>query len=166
MQGRERGDRGLCEWGAEKLYLVGGRFSGNTLTEASAPLNVNYEFRKHSTMTDFDRPTQRLLTGFVRLHVLHHAVKEDICGNWMIEELRHHGYAISPGTLYPMLRAMEKDGWIVGRDDPKGGSRKLYRATPQGKRALEQGKEKLRELFAEVLRPKAKNPTRSKVAGK
>lgn len=83
-------------------------------------------------MTDFDRPTQRLLTGFVRLHLPHNAVKDDICGNWMIEELRQHGYAISPGTLYPMLRAMEKDGWIVGRDDPQGGSRNPNRSKVAG----------------------------------
>jgi DNA-binding PadR family transcriptional regulator len=28
----------------------------------------------------------------------------------MIEELRRHGYRISPGTLYPMLHALERKG--------------------------------------------------------
>ena len=111
-------------------------------------------FRKRNPMTKFDKPTQRLLSGFIRLHVLHHAAKEEICGNWMIEELRHHGYAISPGTLYPMLRAMVKDGWLVPRGDATGGVRKLYHATAAGRKALGQGKEKLWELFAEVLRSK------------
>jgi PadR family transcriptional regulator, regulatory protein PadR len=105
-------------------------------------------------MADPDKSSQRLLSGFIRLHVLHHAAQEDLCGHWMIEELRHHGYLISPGTLYPMLRAMEKDGWLVSRNDPSGGSRKFYRGTREGRRALEQAKEKLWELFSEVLRPK------------
>ena len=59
-------------------------------------------------------PLQRVLAGFIRMHVLHHAEEGSLCGNWMIEELRHHGYRISAGTLYPMLRTMERDGWIAG----------------------------------------------------
>jgi PadR family transcriptional regulator PadR len=30
---------------------------------------------------------QELLSGFIRLHVLHHAAEEEIFGQWMIEEL-------------------------------------------------------------------------------
>jgi hypothetical protein len=30
---------------------------------------------------------QELLSGVVRLHVLHHAAEGDLYGNWMIEEL-------------------------------------------------------------------------------
>ncbi|WP_287830435.1 helix-turn-helix transcriptional regulator [Idiomarina sp.] len=47
-----------------------------------------------------------LYTGFIRLHILHHAAQEPIFGMGMIEELRHHGYQISPGTLYPMLHML------------------------------------------------------------
>lgn len=42
-----------------------------------------------------------LLAGLIPLHVLHHAVEGDIYGQAMLEELRHHGYRIGPGTLYP-----------------------------------------------------------------
>jgi len=48
---------------------------------------------------------QELLSGFIRLHVLHHAAEGDLYGQWMIEELARHGYRVSPGTLYPMLHA-------------------------------------------------------------
>jgi hypothetical protein len=41
---------------------------------------------------------QELLSGLVRLHVLHHAAEGDLYGNWMIEELAGHGYKISPGA--------------------------------------------------------------------
>nr|MBP6769062.1 helix-turn-helix transcriptional regulator [Reyranella sp.] len=48
---------------------------------------------------------QEFLAGLIRLHVLHHAVEGEFFGNWMLEELREHGYGIGPGTLYPMLHA-------------------------------------------------------------
>ncbi len=86
------------------------------------------------------------------MHVLHHAAVGGVYGNWMIEELRHHGYKISPGTLYPMLRAMEKDGWIAGKDAADGTRRRLYKITPAGRRALKEARAKLRELFSEVAK--------------
>jgi PadR family transcriptional regulator, regulatory protein PadR len=41
-----------------------------------------------------------LLTGFIRLHILHHAAEQEIYGQWMIDELARHGYRLSPGTMY------------------------------------------------------------------
>ena len=84
------------------------------------------------------------------MHVLHHAAEDNLCGNWMIEELRHHGYKISAGTLYPMLRTMEKDGWIKGRDEQNGTRRRLYRITPKGRMAMKEIRARLRELFHEA----------------
>ena len=93
------------------------------------------------------------------MHVLYHAEEGTLCGNWMIEELRHHGYKISPGTLYPMLRAMEKDGWIKGRDEGNGSRRRPYKITPDGRKALKDARAKLRELFSEVAdQPKRMRP--------
>ncbi len=51
-----------------------------------------------------------LLSGLVRLHILHHAAQHPVYGQWMIDELGRHGYRLSPGTLYPMLSKMERDG--------------------------------------------------------
>ena len=45
-----------------------------------------------------------LYSGLIRLHVLHHAVEGPIFGLGMIEELARHGYRISPGSLYPLLK--------------------------------------------------------------
>lgn len=105
-----------------------------------------------------DRPLQRVLAGFIRMHVLHHAEEGELYGNWMIEELRHHGYKISPGTLYPMLRAMEKDGWLTGRLEEGGARRRLYRITPRGQMALQEVRARLRELFHEVGDPAKEKP--------
>lgn len=101
-------------------------------------------------MTPVDKPLQRLLSGFIRMHVLHHAADGGLFGHWMIKELLHHGYDISAGTLYPMLRAMEKDGWIKGRTEVGGSRRRLYRITPKGRTALKKAQARLAELFREV----------------
>ena len=71
-----------------------------------------------------------LLTGFIRLHILHHAAEHEIYGQWMIDELAHHGYRLSPGTLYPMLHAMEKKGYLTRACSGKGGSRESSTRRP------------------------------------
>ena len=53
---------------------------------------------------------QDLLKGLIRLHILHHASKNEFYGQWMIYELARHGYTLSPGTLYPMLHGLERRG--------------------------------------------------------
>ena len=93
-----------------------------------------------------------IYTGLIRLHILHHAAKEPIYGAWMLEELRHHGYAISPGTLYPMLKGLERKGYLKSRaEGPGKRDRRFYRATPKGKTALSAAKKKVTELFGELI---------------
>jgi PadR family transcriptional regulator, regulatory protein PadR len=101
-------------------------------------------------MTKPEKELQRLLSGFIRMHVLHHAAEGNLCGHWMIEELRHHGYNISPGTLYPMLKSMQKNGWLSSRAENSGSRRTLYQITAKGRKALKEVRSKLGELFREV----------------
>lgn len=90
--------------------------------------------------------------GFVRLHILHHAVIEPVYGIEMIEELGRHGYKLSPGTLYPILHALAESGYLTSEDEVVGGKRrKNYRATRKGETVLREAREKLRELFREVV---------------
>jgi PadR family transcriptional regulator, regulatory protein PadR len=91
-------------------------------------------------------------SSLIRLHILHHAALEPIFGLGIIEELARHGYKLSAGTLYPMLHDMERKGYLSSVEERSGKrSRKLYRATPQGKAMLEEAKEKVRELFGELF---------------
>lgn len=91
--------------------------------------------------------------GFIRIHILHHAAKEPVYGLWLIEELGHHGYKLSPGTLYPILHKLEKEGLLKTYEENVGGKiRKYYRTTAKGEKALEQIKEKIHELTLEVMR--------------
>lgn len=90
--------------------------------------------------------------GAVRLHILHHAAEGEIHGAWMAEELKRHGYAISPGTLYPTLHRLEADGLLAS--EPRvvdGRGRRVYRATAAGRVALAEDRKALAELAREVL---------------
>ena len=90
---------------------------------------------------------QDLLKGLIRLHILHHASKEEFYGQWMIHELAHHGYTLSPGTLYPMLHALERSGYLKSRQERLGRTfRRIYRATALGREASRIAKGQVREL--------------------
>lgn len=93
-----------------------------------------------------------LYSGLIRLHVLHHACQEPIFGAGIIEELARHGYRLSPGTLYPLLHGLEKKGYLRSYEENGGRqSRRVYRATAKGHKALAAAKVKVRELFSELL---------------
>jgi PadR family transcriptional regulator PadR len=93
-----------------------------------------------------------LYSGLIRLHILFHAVREPVYGLGMIEELARHRYKLSPGTLYPLLHGLERKGYLrsrVVRDGQR--ARRLYRATGRGRQALREAREKVQELFGELL---------------
>jgi DNA-binding PadR family transcriptional regulator len=93
-----------------------------------------------------------LVGGLVRRHILHHASREAVFGLWLIEELGHHGYRLSPGTLYPILHALERNGYLASSAPSGGGrNRRTYVATPEGREALRLAKAKVWELFREFF---------------
>jgi DNA-binding PadR family transcriptional regulator len=90
--------------------------------------------------------------GFIKVHILHHAAEDPIYGLAMIEELRRHGYELSPGTLYPILHGLEATGYIAHEDRVVNGKvRKYYAITDAGRAALSETRDKIRELVGEVL---------------
>lgn len=104
--------------------------------------------------------TKIFFGGFVRMHVLYHAAREPIFGVEMMEELARHGYEVGAGTMYPMLHQLEEAGYLTSTAEVVGGKqRKYYRATPEGARALEEAKAKLRELVKEVLHDDPPTPS-------
>jgi DNA-binding PadR family transcriptional regulator len=95
---------------------------------------------------------QGLYSGLIRLHILHHACEEPIFGLGMIEELARHGYRLSPGTLYPIVHGLERKGLLRSRRQQVNGKiRRVYSATPSGRKALQAAKQKVRELFGELF---------------
>jgi len=93
-----------------------------------------------------------LFNGLIRLHILYHASKEKIFGLWIIEELRRHGYDLSPGTLYPILHKMEEKGYLNSvKELGKGRIRRFYSITPDGIDVLKEARAKVKELFGEMF---------------
>src|SRR3954471_13160926 len=55
-----------------------------------------------------------------------------------VDRTIRHFWAASYGQIYPELKRLEEAGWIAGKDAGRGGrSRRVYRITPRGRRALE-----------------------------
>jgi PadR family transcriptional regulator, regulatory protein PadR len=93
-----------------------------------------------------------LYSGLVRLHILYHAAQEPIFGAGLSQELARHGYRLSAGTLYPMLHSLEQKGYLRSTVAWEGRhSRRFYRATAKGRRALKSARVKVQELFGELL---------------
>lgn len=114
--------------------------------------NFDNEMQKPKTSENQDRRDQDLYGGLIRLHILHHACKEPVFGLWFIEELGRHGYKLSPGTLYPLLHGLERKGYLRSTNERSGkSSRRMYQATPLGRKALAVARQKVSELFGELL---------------
>jgi PadR family transcriptional regulator, regulatory protein PadR len=103
------------------------------------------------SITKSDKITRNFFLGFIRLHILHHASIERIFGLDMIRELGTHGYKLSPGTLYPILHGLERDGYLESKKQVVTGKvRKYYQATDAGKDVLAKALSQMRELLEEV----------------
>ena len=96
---------------------------------------------------------REILLSFWKIHILHHAGEAPVHGQWVLTELRRHGYDISPGTLYPLLNRMARLGWLSCKADPSGGrrARKDYRLTSAGRKILKLIKAQIIELHEEVV---------------
>ena len=119
--------------------------------------DVDYVGRNPSPNSMPDTPVEReILRPLWKVHILFHAQEGPIVGHWMLEELREHGYRVSPGTLYPLLTRMEKLGWLARvnkRGKATGKEARPYRATAAGRRALAEVQARLRELIGEIRPP-------------
>jgi len=105
-----------------------------------------------NSISYFDIMIKNLYSGFIRIHILYHAVDEKICGIDIIKELQRHGYTVSPGTIYPILHKMNQDNFLVAHNETVSGKRRIYyRATSQGEKILERAREKIKELYDEVI---------------
>jgi DNA-binding PadR family transcriptional regulator len=99
-----------------------------------------------------DELVHEFFAGFIKIHVLHHAGQGPVYGLEMIEELRRHGYNLSPGTLYPTLHELERAGYLASERQVIGGRvRRYYQLTERGRQALAVARARIRELTDEVL---------------
>jgi DNA-binding PadR family transcriptional regulator len=96
---------------------------------------------------------REVLLSFWKVHILHHAESQPVFGQWVIRELRRHGYEVSPGTLYPLLNRMGERGWLKLKVDPRAGSRarKEYSLTKKGREVLDVLRGQVEDLYREVV---------------
>src|SRR5574341_1607577 len=115
-------------------------------------------------MTSLDSKliTREILLGFWKVHILHHAAEHPIIGQWVLSELRRHGYDISPGTLYPLLKRMERNGWLRSEVAVGNGPRRrrYYHLTRRGATVLDLVRETVVELHHEVVEEAAAHGAR------
>jgi DNA-binding PadR family transcriptional regulator len=102
---------------------------------------------------DLKAVNREILLAFWKVHILHHANEGPVVGQWMLRELAHHGYEVSPGTLYPMLKRMEGNGWLRSQVAEGRGphARREYRLTNKGREVLQLVRKQIRELGGEVF---------------
>lgn len=106
--------------------------------------------------------------GLWKIHILHHAATREVWGLWLLDELAEHGHRLSPGTLYPALARMERNGWLRRTNASASAAvnaRRTYRITPAGRRLLAALKRDIEELHREVVlgeEPSARGRRRSK----
>ena len=98
-----------------------------------------------------DPIAREFLLAFWKIHILHHAADgRGVYGQWMLEELHHHGYRLSPGTLYPILSRMAARGWLRSAEPKRSKGARVYRLTPHGREVLARVQHALDELYGEV----------------
>lgn len=83
-------------------------------------------------------PLREIVLGLWKIHILQHASDGGVVGNHLLQELRNHGYDASPGTLYPLLHRMERNGWLQSQA-PEAGPKaaRTYELTPAGGEILQ-----------------------------
>lgn len=114
------------------------------------------------TTSDSKLLTREILLGFWKVHILHHAAEHPIIGQWVLTELRRHGYDISPGTLYPLLKRLERNGWLRSEAAVGEGNRRrrYYHLTKRGAAVLDVLRETVVELHHEVVEEAASHSPR------
>ena len=102
-----------------------------------------------------DPVIREFLLTFWKIHILHHAEEHGLYGQWMLEELRRHGYRLSPGTLYPLLARMAERGWLRAEKPRKARDARVYHITAEGAHVLQRLRVSLAELKNEVTPSRA-----------
>ena len=93
------------------------------------------------------------MRGFVKLYTLWRASRGEVYGMEILDEMRELGFKLSPGTLYPALHALLQERDVTVKTRNVGGRlRKVYRATPKGRKEVEEVIVRLSFLIRKVFR--------------
>ncbi len=92
------------------------------------------------------------LQGMVELFVLQRAGRGPVYGVSLSKALHNFGYDISPGSLYPLLHALEEKKLLHCHIREVGGRvRKYYELTDEGRSCLVEVQQDLAGLVEEII---------------
>jgi DNA-binding PadR family transcriptional regulator len=92
------------------------------------------------------------LRGILQVFILHHAARGPLHGGAVTRGFRLLGYPLSPGTLYPILHALQQERLLRSRTRViSGRSYRFYTLTPRGLKALTCLHKSLRDILLDVL---------------
>ena len=90
------------------------------------------------------------------LLILHLVREKPQYGNSLIGQIRELSggvMSVSPNTVYPLLRRLEEQGYVVGEwERPETKSRRFYRITPEGEEKYAEIKANMEEHLLRVKR--------------
>ncbi|MEF3301758.1 PadR family transcriptional regulator [Paenibacillus sp. GYB003] len=100
------------------------------------------------------RLNKELLKGSTGTMILSLLERRDLYGYELIKELERKSagvFALKEGTLYPILHAMEAEGWVESYwIEASGRKRKYYRITQAGRKQSERKKAEWAEFRGAV----------------
>ncbi len=100
-------------------------------------------------------PTKISTTSFVKLYILHLLTEKSYYGNEIIDEIKSrldYKWEPSPGMVYPLLRDLESEDYILGWwQEPDKRSIRHYRITDTGFEHYKKLKLIYKEGFEESL---------------
>lgn len=81
-------------------------------------------------------PSKISTTAFVKLYILHLLKDKSYYGNEIIDEIKSrldYKWEPSPGMVYPLLRELESEGYVIGSwEEPDKIFIRRYRLTEEG----------------------------------
>lgn len=108
---------------------------------------------------------REIVLGLWKIHILYHASEGGVVGNQLLQDLRQRGYDVSPGTLYPLLHRMERNGWLRSRcagSSPK--APRTYKATAAGREILQLASPFVNVLHRELSEQRSEKPAANRAA--
>ena len=97
-----------------------------------------------------DNLIQELRRGSLVLFVLSQMNKKQY-GYSLLQDLNSKGLSLEPGTLYPLMRRLEKQGLLESEWDLEGGRpRKYYILSEAGSRTFDRMKEEWQQLAKQM----------------
>ncbi|MGI5834888.1 MAG: PadR family transcriptional regulator [Chloroflexota bacterium] len=98
---------------------------------------------------EHNRASNVLLRGYLRLYILEQLHRQPGTGAEMAETLHEScKWKPSPGTIYPLLRRLEREGLVESRWDTSSKPQRVYKLTEDG----EEERVRLREQLEPQLR--------------